>query len=341
MLNYLSLLSIVSCIRTGIASFLLFLFISSAAIAESEHSGHEDHNHFATHEHKSDHAALSNEAHNEGLSLSNAQLQEFGVERDILKAGVIRQQVSLPGRVRLNGESLAHITPRFPAKVLEVYARIGDVVDAGEVLALAESSDTLARFELRSVMKGQVIERHINLGEHLQPSDRAFVIADLTELWLDIALYPPQWSQVRQGQTLTIELPGQGGRLTSEIDYVAPVLDEATHTGLARVFLDNSEGHFKPGMYINTAITLSSQSWPIVVPRTAVVKLEGESVLFINHEGHWQHIVVEVESEDSGQLAIRAQDGAMLKPGEEYIKSGGFILKSMLSKSELDSGHNH
>ena len=124
------------------------------------------------------------------------------------------------------------------------------------MLAVAESSETLSRFQLKSLIDGAVIKRHVTLGEHLAPDDTAFVVADLSTLWVDIALYPKQVPLVKPGQPVRITTSHGPAPVETNLGYVAPLVDEATRTGLARVFLANTQNHWKPGMFIEGQITL-------------------------------------------------------------------------------------
>lgn len=302
---------------------------------EAQHAG-EDHA-----EDDGEHAAeAGHEDHGEEepeLTFSADLLRDFGGEIATAKAGVIRQQVSLPGEVKLNEEAVAHVTPRFAAKIVEVRAKTGDRVKAGDVLAVAESSETLSRFQLKSLIDGVVIRRHVTLGEHLAPDDTAFVVADLSTLWVDIALYPKQVPLVKTGQPVRITTSHGPAPVETSLDYVAPLVDEATRTGLARVFLANTENHWKPGMFIEGKITLGEFPVALSVPRTAVIDIEGRPTIFVQHDGAWEPRAVRAGREDSESVEILA--GVEL--GERYVARGGFVLKAQLQKSEFESGHNH
>ena len=287
-----------------------------------EEAGHEDH---------------GEEEEEPELTLSADLLRGFGGEIATAEAGVIRQQVSLPGEVKLNEEAVAHITPRFSAKIVEVRAKTGDRVKVGDVLAVAESSETLSRFQLKSLIDGVVIKRHVTLGEHLAPDDTAFVVADLSTLWVDIALYPKQVPLVKPGQPVRITTSHGPAPVETNLGYVAPLVDEATRTGLARVFLANTQNHWKPGMFIEGQITLGEFPAAVAVPKTAVIDVEDQPTIFVQHDGSWEPRPVTLGRGDSNSVEILTG----LDAGERYVAKGGFVLKAQLQKSEFESGHNH
>ena len=303
--------------------------------AEEDHADHEaDHAGEAADE--ADHADHE-EKEEPALTFSADLLRDFGGQIASADAGVIRQQVALPGEVKLNEEAVAHISPRFSARIVEVRAKTGDRVKAGEILATAESSETLSRFQLKSLIDGVVIKRHVTLGEHLAPDDTAFVVADLSTLWVDIALYPKQVPLVKVGQPVRITTSHGPAPVEASLDYVAPLVDEGTRTGLARVFLANTDNDWKPGMFIEGKITLGEYSAAVVVPKTAVIDLESKPTVFVEHDGSWEPRPVKLGREDSDSVEILTG----LKAGERYVAEGGFVLKAQLQKSEFESGHNH
>lgn len=286
--------------------------------AEDSHEGHE-------------------EAEEPALTLSADLLREFGSEISVADAGVIRHQVSLPGEVQLNKEAVAHISPRFAAKIVDVRAKIGDKVVAGQTLAVAESSETLARFNLQSLIDGVVINREVTLGEHLSPSDTAFVVADMSELWVDIALYPKQLPLVEVGQAVRLSTNYGPEPVEARIGYVAPSVDERTRTGLARVFLPNDRLAWKPGMFVQSDITIGEYAAEVTVPKTGIIDVEGQPTVFVKEGERWEPRPVEL-GRDDGQM-VEVLSG--VRPGETYVAEGGFLLKAELQKNKFESGHNH
>ncbi|UAW98644.1 efflux RND transporter periplasmic adaptor subunit [Halopseudomonas nanhaiensis] len=313
---------------------------------QSAETEHLDHAHGAagvhhSQEEETEHDGHAEEGHEDSeeadLTLSVGLLREFGGEIAVADAGVIRQQVSLPGEVQLNKEAVAHISPRFDAKIVEVRAKTGDKVNAGQTLAVAESSETLARFNLQSLIDGIVINRDVTLGEHLSPSDTAFVVADMSTLWADIALYPRQVPLVQVGQPVRLSTSYGPEPVEARIDYVAPSVDERTRTGLARVFLPNERLAWKPGMFIQSDIAIGEHEVDVAVPESAIIDLEGQPTIFVQEGERWEPRPVELGRSDGRMAEVLSG----LVSGQTYVVKGGFVLKAQLQKNEFDSGHNH
>ncbi len=75
------------------------------------------------------------------VRLDEAAIKESGIEVATAGPGKLQVHDTLSGEVAFNSDRLAHIVPRVPGVVREVYKNLGDTVRAGTVLAVLESRD--------------------------------------------------------------------------------------------------------------------------------------------------------------------------------------------------------
>lgn len=271
------------------------------------------------------------------IRLTRAQLDEFGIELEQARPGVIESVIELPGEIRPNQDRLAHIVPRFGGIAKDVRKKIGDSVKRGDVLAIVESSGSLAPFSVRTSLSGVVIQKHITLGEAVGPDRDVFVIADLRDVWVDLNVYQMHLAAVSVGQEVFVSggvgLPEASG----SIGYVAPVVDEATRTATARVVLPNPKGEWMPGMFVTGIVTLSKTEVPVVVPPSALQTVRGSPVVFVEDEDGLEPRSVATGRAD--RTAVEIVEG--LAAGDRYVFRGSFILKSELEKGAFEAGHGH
>jgi cobalt-zinc-cadmium efflux system membrane fusion protein len=262
------------------------------------------------------------------IQLTDTERQEFRIEVAEAGPGTVESVLSLPAEVRPNADRLAHIVPRYPGVVTEVRAHIGDRVEAGQVLAILESDESLASFELKTLISGTVIEKSITLGEAIDDRD-VFVIADLSTVWIDITIFQHDIEDVRVGQR--VELSTTSGRTHAQgaINYVTPIVDETTRTGTARVVLENRGGAWRPGAFVIAKVIVGSTEVPVAVPHTALHVLDQQTVVFVATEDGFRPTPVVVGRE--GTRAVELTSG--LSPGEHYVRDGGFTLKAELGKA--------
>ncbi len=156
-------------------------------------------------------------------------------------------------------------------------------LDEAAVARLArdeEPEEHLAWYELKAPFAGQVIEQHVTRGELLTDETDAYVVVDLATVWVDLSVYPKDVGRVRAGLRAIVST-GDGLAAEGKITYVAPAVDPETRAGLARVSLPNPKGEWRPGMFVNGEVVTEEADVAVLVPRTALLNVEGRTVVFV------------------------------------------------------------
>src|SRR4029079_15158992 len=103
------------------------------------------------------------------------------------------------GILRANQEAVVQVTPRFPGVAKSIQKRIGDKVARDDLVGAIEINQSLTVYELKAPIAGTVIERQISLGEYASEQKPAFVVADLSTIWVDLSIYRQDLRRVRLG----------------------------------------------------------------------------------------------------------------------------------------------
>lgn len=271
------------------------------------------------------------------VRVTAAEMNEFGIEVGTAEGGTLHIYTTLPGEIVANQDHVAHVVPRFPGIVTEVRKQLGNPVKEGEVLAIIESNESLVEYEVKSLIDGVVIEKHITLGEVLGEDDEAYVVADLSTVWVNLGVYQEDLPYVRTGQTVVISAGHDIPDVTAKISYVGPVVDEHTRTGLARAVLPNEKRFWRPGLFVTGRILVSVDAVPLLAPKTALQTIEDETCVFIETEEGFEPRPVAIGRRNDTHVEIVSG----LMSGQRYVTAGGFTLKAELSKSTFGDGHGH
>jgi cobalt-zinc-cadmium efflux system membrane fusion protein len=296
------------------AALLLALFVAAPIEAADPHV-HGDH-----------HAGVA-----QGHSV--ADFEAFGVRLATVGSGAVDLGIELPGEVRPNAERVAHLAPQFPGMAREVRKRIGDSVRAGDVLAVVESQN-LSRFEIKAAFEGTVLERHINPGETVHPQAAAFVVADLSTVWVEVSVFQAALSRVAVGQPVWVSADRGGPTARGTLSYIAPIIDPETRSASARVVLSNDRGDWRPGLFVRVT-ALEPVEVPMVVPRRALHQLDGQIVLFVADGEELAPRAVRVGRLGGSQAEILAG----VVPGDRYADENSFLVKAELGKSAAEHEH--
>lgn len=257
-------------------------------------------------------------------------MARFGVTVGTAAAGTVDRGLQLAGEVRPNADRLGHLAPRFAGVAREVRKAVGDPVRAGEVLARIES-EHLSTYALTAAFDGTVIDRHVTLGETVGPERAAFIVADLSTVWIELAVHQQGLPQVRVGQTVHVAA-SHGPEADGVVSYVAPVVDQATRMATARVVLPNADGAWRPGTFVDASVRDDVPA-RVVVPRAAVQRVDGAPVVFVVDDEHF--VARPVRLGQSGRTRVEIVDG--LAAGDRFAEQNAFLVRAEAGKG--DAGH--
>ncbi|MCG3127442.1 MAG: Cobalt-zinc-cadmium resistance protein CzcB [Phycisphaerae bacterium] len=96
-----------------------------AAHAEDEHAGH-------------DHGG---EEHSDEVTLVPDAIERYGIKVEQASRCKLRPTFLAPARVSFNAEAMAHVGSPLPGRVVELRAKLGDIVSKGDALLIVESPE--------------------------------------------------------------------------------------------------------------------------------------------------------------------------------------------------------
>lgn len=297
--------------------------------AEGEKSeGHGDHA-------EGGHAEGGHEENEELLKLTDDQIKASGIQFVEANKGELDIQVNLPGEIKLNADKVSHIIPRFGGAITQLRKNLGEKVQKGEVLAVIESNESLASYEIKALNAGTIIQKHATIGEVVPENTEVFVVADLDNLWVDMNVYPKDLPYVQVGQEVVISGQAKGLQANTKISYVGPIVSEHTRTALTRAILQNKDGKWRAGMFVTAKVSVEKVEVGIKVPKVSLQNIEGKESVFVQRAEGFEAVAVVRGRED--QDFVEILDG--LKVGDKVVSQGAFMLKAEKGKSEAEHDH--
>jgi cobalt-zinc-cadmium efflux system membrane fusion protein len=136
-----------------------------------------------------------------------------------------------------------------------------------------EPEATLRRQEVRSPIRGRVVERKVELGVAVGRDNletELFVVADLSRIWVEIAVSPGDLPRVKEGRSVSISARDVSERAEGKIVFISPMLDKETRSARVVAEIANSDGIWRPGSFVTAAIAYEEQKAPVVVPTTSI-----------------------------------------------------------------------
>ncbi len=269
------------------------------------------------------------------VQMSDAKLAAAGIEILTATPGTLRNSIILNGILQPNQEALVQVTPRFPGVVREIRKRIGDTVEKGELLAKIESNQSLSVYEMRAPISGTVIDRQISLGEYASEQKPAFIVADISTVWVDLSVYRRDLARVRIGDTVQIDVGDGGKPIEAQLSYVSPVGSSDTQSALVRAVVANENMRLRTGLFVSARLILSAKQVPVAIKSTALQTVENKNVVFVRNGEKFETREVEIGQRDYEHVEIVFG----LMDGDRYAARNSFVIKAELGKGEASHDH--
>jgi membrane fusion protein, heavy metal efflux system len=262
------------------------------------------------------------------IEVTEEALKKSGIQIEVAGPAVLKKTLKLNGKITPNEERMVHVSPRFPGIVKSIAKRLGDVVKTGEALAVIESNESLQPYEVKSLIDGTIIKRDVALGEFVDTSKTIFIIADLSNVWVDFSVYRHESENLRVGEKVLIRPGEDADKIESTISYVSPFGLEDTQTTLARAVVPNDNGQFRPGLFISGDVIIGEAQVPVAVKAGAVQTMEDKPIVFIRTGKGFEMREVTTGERDDERVEIKSGAAA----GEKYAAENSFLLKSELAR---------
>lgn len=184
---------------------------------------------------------------------------------------------------------------------------------------------------------GQILERHMAVGQRFMKGDLLYRIANLQRVWVLADVYPGDPLLLDNMKKARITITGMPP-LDAEVAAAPPQFDEQKRTGTLRIELNNPNGSLVPGMIVGVDLEVPARS-AITVHADAVIDSGATKRVFVAlGDGQYELRDVETGWQEGDRVEIRSG----LKAGERVVTAGAFLLDSeSRMKNELQSINRH
>ncbi len=191
------------------------------------------------------------------------------------------------------------------------------------------------QYELRSSLSGLVIKKHITTGEAVNKDDDIFLLADLSNVWVNVAIPAKYIKHVKLGTNVIVKSEQVGLEVDGKLTYLGSIIDRQTRMVTGRVVIPNPKGQWRPGTFVTVDLILDERTVPIAIPREAIQTLRDWSVVFVKYGNAFEARPLELGASDTQHWEVL--DG--LAAGEQYVIQNSFAVKAEIEKSGAVHSH--
>jgi cobalt-zinc-cadmium efflux system membrane fusion protein len=207
---------------------------------------------------------------------------------------------------------------------------------SNELEKIDTTRDTSPTYVLTTPFTGTIVERTAALGEVVSPGQPLFAVADVSTMWAFLDVYESDIPEIRLGQPVVVQVDGRRGpAVPGEITWVASHVDPHTRTLPARAELRNPDGALKANMFARASVAVRDYYSATVVPVDAVQWEGCCNVVFVRRTD----VLYEPRKVQLGVNTGTVYEVLRgLRPGEEVVTQGSFLLKTELLKGSIGAG---
>jgi cobalt-zinc-cadmium efflux system membrane fusion protein len=177
------------------------------------------------------------------------------------------------------------------------------------------------QLNIRAPIAGVVLERLASVGTHIDFMAPIFRIANLDELWLEIAIPQERVDDIKIGDRVLIDNSDASAKITLLGQSVNP----ENQSILARAILQkhNLES-LRAGQRLNTRIIQSSDKAVFKIPNTAIAQNEGKAFIFVRTPQGFAVTPVTVVGKQDNDSVISGE----ITGNEDIAVQGAVALKA-------------
>ncbi len=273
------------------------------------------------------------ESHEGRTVITDRIANESGIRVEAASPQNIVEKVELTGTVHADPARISEVRARFPGVVTKVLKETGDRVTRGEPLGFVETNESLRSVPIEAPISGLLVNRNVQVGQ-VTGSDPLFVIADLTEVWVQLDVFGRTLGEIETGQRVTITSL-DGATYNGAIDWVSPLVAHGSQSVRARVPLDNSGGQLRAGQFVRAEVTARETEVPLAVRRSALQSFRDFTVVYARVGNTYEVRMLELGRKDEEFVEVLGG----LSSGEVYVTENSFLVKADIEKS--GASHDH
>ncbi|MEE8576149.1 MAG: efflux RND transporter periplasmic adaptor subunit, partial [candidate division Zixibacteria bacterium] len=158
--------------------------------------------------------------------------------------------------------------------------------------------------DIQTPIAGLVTSVDVSEGDFTRLGQKVATVASTDRLRVKFGVNSAQLDYFRQGTRVVVSADAGRQSTEGEVVAVANSADPVTRAFEVEAMADNSDGRYKPGMFVRISIVLEDLSDVAVVPRKAVLTLDNQEIIFVVANGVAERRLVTLGPEIDGHIVI-------------------------------------
>jgi len=176
---------------------------------------------------------------------------------------------------------------------------------------------------LKAPFNGTILEKFLDEGNYVNPSQRILSIGNLDKVYITVSLTADELSFVKLGQEVTISAPG-GIKKRGKVTKVLPIIDPISKKINVKILIPNKDKKLLSGMFTDILFNdAKSKSIQVLIPFKSIIFEQDIPYTYIVKNN--KAIKTKITLGDTLGNEVEVIDG--LSKGDEIIIDGAKILE--------------
>ncbi len=198
-----------------------------------------------------------------------------------------------------------------------------------------QTGNVFTQHELKSPLEGFIIKKHLTTGEAVKKDDAVFLLADFSNVWVNISIPAKDLKYVKRRQTVLVMDDNLGMKAEGKLTYLDSIVDEKTRMVTGRVVISNPDKSWRPGSFVAVELVLQERTVPLAVSVEAIQTIRDWSVVFVKYGNLFEARPLEMGESDGKKIEVLQG----LSKGEQYVEHNSFAVKAEIEKSSATHDH--
>lgn len=281
-------------------------------------------------------ALQSSDGENYAQQIINAQSQMELAQKRYERSQRLYEQEAIP-EIELEEARIEYRQARTQFQSIQEVAQI----DMSGVDVSGDSEESY-RFDLKSPIKGTIVETYVTPGMQVSAGEPLYRIADLSKIWLNVHVPAYKRASIQspgsavfhvQGSDQLYTLEEVNGRLVS----MGNSIDPQTRTLPVIYEIDNADSQLQTGLYTTVEIDTEKSENTLAIPESSLIEEEGNFVIFVHVSGEsFEKRTITTGIRNRGWVEVTSG----LSEGEHVVTQNAYQVK-LASLSTEAPAHRH
>lgn len=214
-------------------------------------------------------------------------------------------------------------------------------MDETAIAQLKEKGELIYEVPFHAPADGTVSMLNVRDGSFVKAGETLMVINDFSTVWINADIPVKDMPFLKVGDEATVTLPDTGSEFPATVDFIHPVLNAESRTGMARLAMENVGGMLHPDHYVDVTFITDAASRLAVPKQSVLYGADGAYVFESLGEGRFNPVMVETGITADGFTEIKSG----LEHGQQVVTSGQFMIDAESNlrggMAAMGGGHEH